>query len=418
MSFHTDAARAGFACLVAIMAAGEAHAQEPAQPQLTLQEALVRAVADAPAIKAAEQARLSAEAGVRQANRMPNPSLDITAENLLGSGLYSGIDRAETTFAMSQKLEWGEDRQARTALAAAGADVARAGGDVKRQNLMHEVALAYLAAQKAEADLEVALARVGVAKEIVTTVQRRVEAARDPLMAGAKAQAVLVEAEIGAEAAQRASEGAKARLASFWGGNAAFDIETSSFEAPGLGEGGSAAASPELALIEAEAARASASIAVERARAQQDPVVSAGFRYFHETDEAALVVGLSIPLAFWDNNDGAVTQAESERTRLRYEAEAARRNIEREVGSARSQMIIAEAEVEAIDSRLLPAAEEALAFARQGYNAGGFSYLDVLDAQRLVVDARLQRNSALLSYHSARVALARLTGAYAEGAAQ
>ena len=197
MSFHIGATRSGVACLVAIVAAGGAHAQAPAQPSLTLQDAFARALVDAPAMRAADQARLGAEAGVRQADRAPNPTLDITAENLLGSGPYSGIDRSETTFALSQRLEWGEDRQARASLAAADITIARASGDIRRQDLLYEVELAYLAVQKADADLAVALERAELAREIVTTVQRRVEAARDPLMAGAKAQTVLADAEIG-----------------------------------------------------------------------------------------------------------------------------------------------------------------------------------------------------------------------------
>ena len=418
MSFHTCATRAGFACLVAIVATGEAHAQAPAQATLTLQDAFTRALADAPAIQASDMARLAAEAGARQADRAPNPTLDITAENLFGSGLYSGIDRAETTFALSQRLEWGEDRQARTSLAAADIGVARAGGDVRRQDLLYEVELAYLGAQKAEADLQVALERAGVAREVVATVQRRVDAARDPLMAGAKAQAVLAEAEINVENARRISEGARARLASFWGGDVSFIVDAAAFGGARATPLTGQLASPELALASAEAERAAAAVGVERSRAEQDPTVSGGFRYFHETDEVALVVGFSIPLGVNDRNNGGIARAEAERSRLRLEGEALRRNIEREASSARSQMEIAQAEVDAIDTRLLPVAEKALAYARDGYNAGGFSYLDVLDAQRLLVEARLQRNSALHSYHSARVTLARLTGAYAEGSAQ
>jgi len=400
------------------LAAGEALAQAPAQPSLTLPDAFSRALIDAPALQAVDQARLGAEAGLRQADRAPNPTLDITAENLLGSGSHSGIDRAETTFAMSQRLEWGNDRQARTSLANSDITIALANGEIRRQDLLYQVELAYLAAQKAEADLQVALDRAQVAKEIVATVQRRVDAARDPLMAGAKAQAVQVDAEIGVENARRASESAKARLASFWRGDTAFSVEAAAFDADSFAPEAGSLASPELALAEAEAGRASALIGVEQARADQDPTVSAGFRYFHETDEVALVVGFSIPLAFSDKNEGAISRAQSERSRLRLEGEAIRRNIEREANTARSQMNIARAEIDAIDARLLPAAEQALAYARQGYNAGGFSYLDVLDAQRLVVDARLQRNSALQSFHSGRVALTRLTGGYAEGSAQ
>lgn len=421
MSVNLYAARAWVACLVAIAVAGEACAQAPAaESALSLRDAFARALSDAPAVKAADQALVGAEAGIRQADRMPNPTLDIAAENLLGSGLYSGLSRAETTVGMSQRLEWGEDRQARTNLATADLAIARAGGDIRRQNLLHEVELAYLAAQKADADLQVALQKVEVANEIVATVKRRVDAARDPLMAGAKAQAVLVEAQIGADTARRASDAAKARLASFWGGGVAVDftVDTASFDAVGSSAGNTANLNPELGLASAAVERAAAALSVERARAEPDPTISAGFRYFHETDEAALVVGISIPLQVWDRNDGAVIRAEAERSRLRYENEALRRNIEREANTAQSQMKIAKAEVDAIEEQLLPAAEQALAFARQGYNAGGFSYLDVLDAQRLVVDARLQRNSALYSFHSARVALARLTGVYANGSAQ
>jgi len=394
---------------------GEAHAQQP----LTLQDAFARALGDAPSLQAAEQATLSAEAGVRQADRMPNPTLDITAENFAGGSQYQAFDKAETTFSLSQKLEWGGDRDARTRLASADVKAARAGGGVRRQDLMHQVALAYLAAQKAGAELNVAIQRADVARGIVETVKKRVQAARDPLLAGARSEALLAEAEIGVEAARLTDQAAKARLASFWGGDPDFAVELASFQMLAGATAQGVEGSAELALAVAEQERAQAAIAVEQAKAQQDVTVSAGLRYFHETDEAALVVGVAIPLPFWDQNEGAVSRAENERSRLRFETEAMRRNIEREANTARSQMSIARAEIEAIDQRLLPSAEQAQAFATQGYNAGGFSYLDVLDAQRIVVQARLQRISAFHSYHSARVALARLTGAFdGDGAAQ
>ena len=413
MSFHNYAAQAGVACLVATLAAGTACAQAPAQSVLTLEDAFARALADAPAMKAADQARKGAEASVRQAGRMPNPSLDITAENLGGSGLYQGLERAETTFGLSQKLEWGDDRVARTGLATADVSLARAGGEIRRQAILADVEMAYLSVQRASAELEIALARAEVAEEIANTVEKRVQAARDPLMAGSRAQALLADAEISAEAARRAEVGAKARLSSFWGGATDFAVDLASFEAMTPTVGGGVAANAELALALAGENRANAAIAVERARAQQDPTISAGLRYFHETDEAALVVGFAIPLPFWDKNEGAIAHAEAERSRLQFESEALRRNVEREANTARSQMEIARAEIEAIDQRLLPSAEQALTQARQGYASGGFSYLDVLDAQRIVVEARLQRVSALFSYNTARVSLARLTGAYA-----
>lgn len=152
------------------------------------------------------------------------------------------------------------------------------------------------------------------------------------------------------------------------------------------------------------------------ARAKQDPTLSAGLRLFNDIDETAFVVGISIPLGIFDNNSAAIDRAGAQKQQARLETDALRRSLAREAASARSQLEIARAEIEALDARLLPSAEEAVARAREGYEQGGFSYLDVLDAQRVLSDARLQRISALHSFHRAHAALSRLTGGYASAA--
>jgi outer membrane protein, heavy metal efflux system len=53
-------------------------------------------------------------------------------------------------------------------------------------------------------------------------------------------------------------------------------------------------------------------------------------------------------------------------------------------------------------------AERAVRLANDGYARGAFSYLDVLDAQRLLFDLREQRLDFLRNYHLAEAALARL----------
>jgi len=414
LSYRSLAAGFPAVGLAVALMAGAATAQEADAPVLRLEDAFARALADAPVLKASEQARRAAEAGVRQADRAVNPTIEIGAENLAGGNRYQGIDRAETTLAFSQTLEMGGDREARTGLARAGVRASQAESALKRQDLMFAVETVYVAAQVSAANLAVANDRLAVAKEIVATVDRRVQAARDPLMAASRSQALLADAEIAVASAQLSAEAARRQLASYWDGDAAFSVDLSGFDRVGpiSGPPVDAIASPEIARAQVEEERASAVIAAERAKARPDPTVSAGMRYFHEFDEIALVVGVTIPLTWWDNNTGAVDRAEAERSKLRLETEALRRNIGREAASAASQIDIARAEIEAIEARLLPAAQQALERAREGYAAGAFSYLDVLDAQRVLVDARLQRNSALGSYHRARAALARLTGAY------
>ncbi len=75
-----------------------------------------------------------------------------------------------------------------------------------------------------------------------------------------------------------------------------------------------------------------------------------------------------------------------------------------------SQIETARIEVGGLDARVIPSSEEALGFARDGYARGAFSYIDVLEAQRALSEARLRRIAALRSYHRALASLERLSG--------
>lgn len=411
MSSYSVAALVGVVCVAGII--GEAAAQAPLA-SLTREDAIARALDDDPGVDAADSARLAAEAGARQAGRWANPTLDILQENVSGSGPYRGSDRAETTYSLRQPLQLGGDRSARRRLAERELDTARVGAGVRRANLIEEVEHAFIDAQAAEAALAVAEERLIVARELAAAVDRRVRAARDPLMAGSRAEARLAEAEVEAEAARHTAIAARARLATYWGGDGDFTLERASFEVLAAREADPSDRAPDLALADAAAASAAAQVDVERARAIPDVDLQAGWRQFSERDETALVFGMSVPLQIWDRNGAGVARARAESARAGYERAARERALTREQSILAAQADTARREAEALDARIIPASERALAQAREGYAMGGFSHIDVLDAQRALVEARLRRISALRSFHRAEASIARLGGARIE----
>lgn len=410
MSSYPVAALLGVACVAGII--GEAAAQAPSA-LLTREDAIARALDDDPGVDAADASREAAEAGARQAGRWANPTLDILQENVSGSGAYRGSDRAETTYSFRQPLQLGGDRSARRRLAERELDTARVGAGLRRADLIEEVEHAFIDAQAAEAALAVAEERLAVARELSAAVDRRVRAARDPLMAGSRAEARLAEAEAEADAARQTAVAARVRLASYWGGGD-FALERASFEMLAAREVDANDLAPDLALADADAARAEAQVDVERARAIPDVDLQAGWRQFSERDETAFVFGLSVPLQIWDRNGAGVSRARGESTRAAYERAARARALAREQAMLAAQSETARREVAALDARIIPASERALAQAREGYAMGGFSYIDVLDAQRALVDARLRRISALRSFHRSEASIARLGGARIE----
>lgn len=346
MSSYSVAALIGLACIAA--SAGEALAQAD-RPLLTREEALSRALEDDPGVDAADAARGAADANVRGAGRLANPTLDVLQENVSGSGIYSGAERAETTYSLRQPLELGGDRGARRRIAEREQDAAEIGARLRRLDLIEEVVHAYIDAQATTAALAVAEDRLSVARELAAAVDRRVRAARDPLMAGSRARARLAEAEVEAEAASRAAVAARLRLASYWGGEADFRIDFSSFEQ--LSAPSEETAPADLALSQTQAARAEAQLDLERARRIPDVELQAGWRQFSETDDTAMVFGLSVPLPIWDRNEASVARARAERDRAQYEHLARERSLQRTVATLRAQVDTSRLEAEALDQR-------------------------------------------------------------------
>ncbi len=376
---------------------------------LTREEALSRALDDDPGIAAVAQSVRSAEASARQAGLRPNPTLDLQLEDFGGTGPFDGASRAEATYSLNQKFELGGDRQARLAFANRQTDAARIRAGLSALDLTEAVEVAFVEAQAAQAIAYVARSRLVVAKDFSTAVERRVQAARDPQAAQSRVAARLAETEIEVATAEARVSATQAALASYWGGISDFSVETETFFEPLLRAAGGAQ-SPDLALSEAARDSAAARVEIERAKRVPDPTVRVGFRQFQEANNSAFIIGISIPLPIWNSNSGALAAVLADKSRAEFEVEARARAIAREVAFLSSQATSERAEIEAYAARVIPSSEKALALSLRAYRQGGISYLEVLDAQASLTEARLRQISTLLSYHRAEVKLARRSG--------
>jgi cobalt-zinc-cadmium efflux system outer membrane protein len=394
------------------------HASANAQEIVTLEEALARAAAAEPGLAAAAAGVEAARAGVDQASVRLNPSLSVEAENFGGTGPLSGADSIETTATYEQIWQRGGDRRARIGVAEGDLALARGDAVLRRLDLLRDVQEAYVDAAAAAARRDLAVDRLAIADGVRSTVAGRVSRALDPSVALARAELELETARAEVDAAGAAADAARMRLASFWSDlSAAFTVDLEGFYDPGahaqeidelLDDG-----SPDLALIQAARGRAAAVVDLEVARGVQDVELGAGLRHANDTGDVAVVAEVSIPLALFDRNRGAVAAARAERTRLAYEEASARRSILRDIASLQRMRASAIARVDALRERVIPLAERALQEARDGYARGGFSSLEVNDAQRALHDARESLVDALADYHLADAALDRLTARFA-----
>lgn len=164
---------------------------------------------------------------------------------------------------------------------------------------------------------------------------------------------------------------------------------------------------------------AAAQTAQDLAKARRVPDVSAGFFASREMQDVTptnrertgfLGFRISIPLPFWNRNQGEIAEKAAAAERARLESEALALQINSEAGTARKEMETNASIVRETRDSLLPLALQQAAEMQKAYEAGQTDLLSVLRAQ----EQRLQLESAALNaerdFHLARIRYEAATG--------
>lgn len=403
-----------FVC-AALLAASVATPSALSADRVSLRDAFSRALGSDPAVPAADARRDAAEANIRQSGAGPNPSLSLSVENFGGTGATRGLNEVETTLSYEQPIELGGKRAARIGLAERQRDAASIKATLARLNLIEAVQRAYFEALAAEAEVGLAEERLKSARELNGELQRRIDSARDPEFAGARAKSQLADAQLGLEQARLAARAGRALLASYWGGGPEIRLDAKMLEDLRLTPANPAmdGATPDERFLEAERAAAAANVDLERSNAVRDPTFNVGVRHFGANDDVALMIGGSIPLSLFDDNSGAIARAGAEQRAADLDLAAYRRERVREIQRLNASLAISASEVRQIDEAIIPAAARAVRQASEGFSRGAFGYLDLFEAQNALSEARARRIAALRRFHDVKARLDRLLGVHA-----
>lgn len=167
---------------------------------------------------------------------------------------------------------------------------------------------------------------------------------------------------------------------------------------------------PELrgAVLAAELSRTSLALA----RSEFLPDIMLGYR--RRTDamrgrSSDAMLGLSLPLWFW-KPAAMVSEAKAEREMADAELELARLTTAADLRAAFVRVQTAQRLAESYKSSLLPQAESALTVAESGYQAGKSTFLDLLDAQRSLLNFKLEYHQYLAEYEQRVAELERVIG--------
>ena len=149
------------------------------------------------------------------------------------------------------------------------------------------------------------------------------------------------------------------------------------------------------------------------ARSQRVPdlTVSASARRLEQTNDVAAVFGISIPLNVFNNGRASIALAEAQREQSDARRRVALLDAEQDVATAQAEAENAATTARNAAGPALAAATEAARIARIGYREGKFGQLDLLDAERTLLETRTAAMDALAAHHDAQARLERLTAA-------
>lgn len=342
----------------------------------------------------------------------PADAISLEAENFPGIGLGGDIDNLEITGKFSRTWERGGKREARKALARAGIAVAETEREIIEHDIVHAIEKLYIESALLERRADLACKRVAISRSLKDIVDRRVEAARDPLLSQARSWTDLARAETEASEYQRLARERRLAIASMWSRAEDFAIEREFIERRLQSRqlGIDTVYLPEFAQLQAEDRRLAAEIHLRKAEAIPDVTWSAGVRKFGYQKDIGVVGGVTIPLGV--QNQSAVNSAKvrAQQGLVAAQERALRQQLLRQAVSYQRAAQNALASMADIDEELLPKAVRALELAQDGYGRGAFSYLEIIDAQRTLAELREQRLGHVETFILNEAALARVTG--------
>ena len=387
---------------------------DPAGP-LTLRQALALALTRSPELAAVDYDVRIAEARILQAKLRPNPEAEVTSENIAGSGSYSDARLSENTLLLGQLLELGGKRGARIREARFGRDLAGFDYEAKKREVFLKTAEHFIDVLAGQRRITVNEELVRLANDFVPAVEKRLEAGKASDLEKTRFDVAIASARIDLEQAKGDLLAARQRLAAQWGatkarfGSAVGNLDSIS-ATPSLDILASRlAANPRLARFGTEVAHREAALAREKAAAVPDLTLNAGARQINETKDATAIVGFSLPLPLWNRNQGNIRAAREQIGRAGAEQAAVAATLMTELNDAYQNLSRAQSTILILRADVLPGADSALAATTEGYEAGRFSYLDVLDARRTAAGARIQYLQAITEYHKALHTIEALT---------
>ena len=413
-----------------LLAPGAVAAQSAIPERLTLREAVTLAVERNPTMVAARAGVDAAEGDRLAASRRPNPALSVDSA---GYPVFESVrpgywGSQEFTVRFDQELETSGRRRLRTEVAESGRATAQLGVQDRARQIGLDVRRAYLAAVLAKADRGVAQTSLEEIDRVIALNRARLQQGE---ISGAELRRLQVERLRFVEdvfGADLALKNARSSLLAFLNaprldqplelvdglkasaGEALEALPAAAADAAGAPRLLAEALEIRPDVLAARREQAQAETSTRLQRALRTPNVTVGGGYQNNFGSDGVVFGVTLPLPFFNQNQGGIARADAERRAAEARADATATAVRLDVQRALNAVDTNRARVQYIEQEYLKNAQESRDIVLESYRLGVADLIDFLDAQRAFRDTQRTYNRALFDQRVSLFELAAAVG--------
>lgn len=380
---------------------------------LSLSESLDMALKANPDIAVAIREREATDGIKVQAATRPNPYVSTSIQDTRNA-------TRQTTLQLNQEIELGGKRAAR--IEAADAFYSRSDAELatKKAEIHANVVAAFYEVLVAQERVALAKSSVEIGELALDAASKRVKAGKSSPVEQTKSSVAAATAKIELVQATTQLSNSRKRLSALWADNTpSFDRVTGDVtNIPAVSTLENLAplidSAPTIKLAKFEISAREAITEIERSKAIPNITISLGMVDNREIGLNQALLGLSIPIPVFDRNQGNVQEAISRKYKAEDELIALRNKIQTNLTTQYERLSAARQASLSLQNDILPNAQSAFDAANRGFSLGKFNFLDVLDAQRTLYQAKSQYINALLEAHQAIAEIERTLGAVVE----
>ena len=383
---------------------------------ITLRDAMEATLRLHPQLRRFPLRRESIAGDREMAGLRPPLTFNAGLEDAIGTGNLNGLSGAEFTISLSRVIQLGDKRKARVDVADSRLGVLDTELEIAELDLLAEVTYRFIDVVAAQVRVELQRQARNLAEDTLAFLEPLVDAGRAPAFELGRARAGLSNARNAERFAESTLESARVRLSTMWQSQSP-EYSQADSELFNVGEAGSINTllialldNPSIEMFGSEGRLREARLREAQAQQASNVQWTAGIRHLKGIDDTGLVFNVSVPLGAKERASGSIRTARANLAELEYVRESALNAMRGQLVSLHIQLEQSLYEVSVLQSDVLPELTQVLEQTRTFYEAGNYSYVELISAQREYLDAQLSLITSAANAHRLRTEIERLSG--------